>query len=126
MPTDTIKLCAYVNVGVAETDTFLTDARRAVLNGEYDGAANVERTHESRIRDRSRSALAELVEVANSTEIENESVFDPEMVRAFLTSLATRGGLQEHGYEHVSEAYRNALYVEIDQVLRNWDGGSDE
>ena len=107
---------------MGEPDTFLTDERRAVLNGEYTGAANVRRTHEARIKARSRSALDELIEVAESHEINNGEVFDPKKLRALLTAIAHAGGLIDEDYQHVSDAYRNALYVEIDQFLRGWEG----
>jgi hypothetical protein len=39
-----------------------------------------------------------------------------------LTAIAHAGGLIDEDYQHVSDAYRNALYVEIDQFLRGWEG----
>ena len=67
--------------------TFLTPERRSVLNGEYDGAENVERTHKSRIRARSRTALEELIEVAESNEIDTREVFDPDDVFRLLRAI---------------------------------------
>lgn len=106
---------------MGEPDAFLTDERRDVLNDEYDGAENVERTHQSRIKARSRSAIDELIEVAESPKINNGEVFDPVKLRYLLTSISRRGGLAEEDYQHVSDAYRHALYVEIDQFLRDWN-----
>lgn len=144
MPTDTIKPYAYEYVGVSETDTFLTDERRAVLSGEYDGAANVERTHKSRIRSRGRSALAELIEVAQSTEIENRSIFGPEEIGTLLYwvlndpalfPVEQRGGLigtaddppegvSEEAYTKIPEGlqqYRREIHSEAAQELLRID-----
>lgn len=112
---------AYADVTVSKPDTFLTDERRAVLNGEYDGTENVERTHKSRIKARSQSALSELIEVAESEEIDNAEVFDPKQIRTLLTTILYKGGLIEPEYQHVSDAYRNAMYFELSQFLKGWD-----
>ena len=106
---------------MSEPDTFLTDERRAVLRGEYGGAENVERTHRSRIKARSQSALSELIEVAGSEEIDNAEVFDPKQIRALLTTILYKGGLVDPDYQHVSDAYRNAMYFEMSQFLRGWE-----
>lgn len=110
-----------------DTTVFLTDQRRDVLTGDYDGAANTERTHQSRIRSRARSALAELIEVAESDAIENESVFDPDQLRYLLTAIMQGGGGLDP-YEP-PEDYQNAVYVEVDRSLRyfqDMDDGGDE
>ena len=106
---------------MGEPNTFLTDERQAVLNGEYDGAANVERTHKARIKARSQSALDELIEVAKSPEVSNGEIFDPKKLRTLLTEIVWPGGLVNPDYQHVSDAYRKTLYVEIDQFLRGWE-----
>lgn len=56
---------------------FLTDHRRNVLNGDHDLTDNSLANEKSRIRHRARMAISELQEVAQSSEIENSSVFDP-------------------------------------------------
>lgn len=114
---------AYDGVGMGEPDTFLTDERRAVLNGEYTGAANVERTHKARIKARSQSAIDELIEVASSHETNNGEIFDPKQINTLLNEIAHPSGLMDEDYQHTSEAYRNALYVAVDQFLRDWEGG---
>lgn len=108
-------------------DTFLTDERRAVLNGEYDGAENVERTHRSRIKSRARSAVGELIEVARSEEIENRDVFDPKQVGLLLGLLVDdpavmpAGGLTNKPTDlsvpdrHIK--YRNAVHSEATSTL---------
>lgn len=62
----------------------LTDNRRDVLNGESDWSDDSIINEKSRIRSRSATALDELIEVAQSSEIENRSVFDPEKIGTLL------------------------------------------
>jgi hypothetical protein len=123
---------AYGTVGVGETTVFLTDSRRAVLEGEYDGAENTKRTHKSRIRDRGRTALAELIEVAQSAEIDNADVFDPEQVGALLFWILNdpsyvddldgdTGGPITDLLPDDRAAYRGAVYVQAHQQLQQFD-----
>lgn len=132
MKPETLSINAYENVDMGETNTFLTDERRAVLTGEYEGAENVERTHKSRIRARARSALDELIQVARSEEIENAKVFDPEKLATLVfwvyndPSQQPPGGLNAdiddwEGFSNSFENYRRAVYVEIDQQMRKFN-----
>lgn len=66
---------------------FLTEAREQVLEGTYDGSDEALRNQKSRLRHSTAVALAELQKVAASDEIDNEQVFDPEMVYQLLLSL---------------------------------------
>lgn len=114
-----------------QPNAFLTDERRAVLAGAYEGEENVERTHKSRIRARARSALAELTEVARSEEIDNADVFEPEAVGtllfwilrdpARLTDLEGGGLVKDEDLPDSYQQYRNSLYVEIDKQMRKFD-----
>lgn len=63
---------------------FLTDSRREVLSGEYDGAESTLKSKKSHIRTRAQMAMDELIEVAQSAEIENESVFEPETIGTLI------------------------------------------
>jgi hypothetical protein len=81
-------------------DTFLTESRREVLAGEWDGEPSTERSKKSQIRTRARAAVGELIEVAQSPEIENADVFEPEEVGRLLAAILndpnqmpTAGGL---------------------------------
>ena len=81
-------------------DTFLTESRREVLAGEWDGEPSTERSKKSQIRTRARAAVGELIEVAQSPEIENSDVFEPEEVGRLLAAILndpsqmpTTGGL---------------------------------
>lgn len=66
---------------------FLTEARREVLQGSTDLTGQSLQNQKSRIRVRSRLALEELTEVAESPEIDNTGVFDPDEVFRFLRAL---------------------------------------
>lgn len=123
---------------MSEPNTFLTDSRRAVLDGEYDGAENTERTHRSRIRSRGQTAIEELTEVAQSPEIDNADVFDPAAVGRLLfwilndphklTDVETGGLISAADLPDSYTEYRNSVYVEVDQQLRKFDrpDGTDE
>lgn len=91
---------------------FLTDARRAVLKGEYDGRDSNERTHRSNIRHRSQLALNELIEVAQSPHIDNQETLPPEQVGKLLRTLYTPL-VETEGYEE----YRKELVYHIRQIL---------
>lgn len=107
---------------------FLTDERREVLNGNYDGKANTERTHKSRIRARATTALDELTEVAKSPHIDHTEVFEPDAVFRFLRALLTPdhthhrddkfGGLTDDSaktdeFQH----YEDRLYVQLNKFI---------
>jgi len=106
-------------------DAFLTEKRRAVLEGRFEGSDGVERTHKSRIRARSRSALSELLEVAASPEVDNADVFDPELIHALLRALMMgSGGLRGDDVpEHLrawdpDPEYANTVYVAVNRALK--------
>lgn len=108
-------------MGDQDTPVFLTDTRREVLTGKYDGAENTERTHRSRIRSRARTALDELLAVAASEEIDNADVFDPQKLRALITTLTHGpGGLDEDRWEP-DEDYANSVHVAVDKAIHGID-----
>jgi hypothetical protein len=100
---------------------FLTDAREQVLEGTYDGSNSALRNQKSRLRSSASIALAELRKVAASEEIENEDIFDPEMVYKLLLALFSHNqGLLRVGLDtdHQRQMYiateRAQLQVERD------------
>lgn len=70
----------------------LNDKRKAVLNGEYTGSDAALRNQKSRLRESARTALAELVQVAASPEIDNAEVFEPNEVAHLLDALMVPDG----------------------------------
>ena len=129
---------------MTDETVFLTDERRDVLNGEYDGADSTKRAHKTNIRSRAQTALDELTEVAASPAIDNDDVFDTEQINILISRLLRgRGGLI-HGKEiptakevrqkvdhHKDSAwkpdkdYANELYVKIDSGLRRFHAEDD-
>lgn len=105
----------------------LTDTRREVLKGTYDGAESSKRTQKSRIRTRSRLALDELIEVAESPHIDSADVFDPSKVSQLLYALMLPDEPVLPGEEPSEEhqEYQRELYVEIDRVLRVYQEGQE-
>lgn len=81
---------------MADEKVFLTDERRAVLEGSYDGSVNTERTHKSRIRKKTQLALRELIEVAQSPVIDNSEVFDAGLIEQLITGLYTGGDFEPY------------------------------
>ena len=79
---------------------FLTDTRREVLAGEFEGEDSTLESHKSRIRTRSRMALDELIEVAKSDEIEDDTVFNPTNIAHLLSALMEPSdGPLEHAWQ---------------------------
>jgi hypothetical protein len=105
-----------------ETPTFLTEKRRDVLNGEFDGSDSSERTHKSLIRTRAKTALNELIAVADSGTIDNADVFDADQIYTLLAVLTT--GRDTFGtsdpddphYREVDPDYRNDILRAMDRV----------
>lgn len=92
----------------------LTDNRRDVLEGRSDWSDDAIINEKSRIRNKSRTALDELIEVAQSNRIENRSVFDPEQVGMLLfwilndPAMIDDGGLLGAG-DDVDEASKATI-----------------
>jgi len=57
-------------------DNILSDSRRKILNGASDWDTDSIKVEKSRIRSETDATIDELIEIAKSPEIENESVFD--------------------------------------------------
>jgi hypothetical protein len=120
---------------MSEPNAFLTDERRAVLAGDYDGSESVERTHKSRIRQRARSAIEELIEVAQSPVIENSDVFSPSQIGTLLfwimhdpaETTTPSGGLLGLGIHEDTEysddfiQYQRAVHSEVAQEIMKID-----
>jgi len=109
---------------------FLTETRREVLAGESDLSGKSLANEKSRIRTRSRAALAELIEVAQSEEIENRDIFEPAQVGLLIglliddQAVMPPGGLIENPDEtpdlsiperHIE--YRNGVHSEVASQL---------
>lgn len=101
-------------------DTFLTESRREVLAGEWDGEPSTERSKKSHIRTRARSAVGELIEVARSEEINNADVFEPAEVGTLLywilndpSETHEAEGLVEDSGKDVETEYRQRVAGEV-------------
>nr|WP_011225234.1 hypothetical protein [Haloarcula sp. AS7094]AAS13419.1 unknown [Haloarcula sp. AS7094] len=66
---------------------FLTDSRRDVLNGVDELTGQSRYNAKSRIRQRARMALQELIEFAASPEINNADIFEPNEIARLLDAL---------------------------------------
>jgi hypothetical protein len=72
--------------------TFLTENRRDVLTDDCDWSTQAVRNERSRIKNLARIALAELIEVAESQEIDTRDVFDPDDVFNLLQAILLPDG----------------------------------
>jgi hypothetical protein len=61
-------------------NVFLTDERRAIINDASDLEGQMLANEKRRIREDAKHALLELEEIAQSSEIQNRSVFPPELI----------------------------------------------
>ena len=116
----------YVNSTMADK-VFLTDERRDVLTGEYEGSENVERTHKSRIRARSQTALEELIEVAESQEIDTRDVFDPHDVFNLLQAILLPDGYTGPYYPSPDApdewlAYHYRIQIQLQKLVQPAQG----
>jgi hypothetical protein len=106
---------------------FLTETRREVLAGESDLSGKSLANEKSRIRTRARAALGELIEVAQSEEIENRNIFEPAQVGLLLglliddPAVMPPGGLTDSPSDlsvperHVE--YRNDVHSEATSTM---------
>lgn len=85
---------------------FLTETRRNVLNGEYEGNDDSLTVEKSRIRTRARTALEELIELARSDEIDNSEVFEIHELNALLRGLMGCDLTPRHEMDVDDETYR--------------------
>lgn len=102
---------------------FLTDARRDVLNGEFDGKEITKRSQKSKIRTRSRLAIDELIDVFESDEIDNTKSFDPEQIARLIRALMPHPDEIESfpEYDGTAEEHTNEyswLYTLLHQIQR--------
>jgi len=106
---------------------FLTETRREVLAGESDLSGKSLANEKSRIRTRARAALTELIEVADSGEIENRDIFEPKQVGVLVglsiddPAVMPPGGLSDSPSDlsvperHIE--YRNDVHSEVASQL---------
>lgn len=107
---------------------FITESRRDVLEGNADDLTEQSlRNAKSRIRVRSRMALEELIEVAESPEIDQTTVFDPDdvfrLLRALLqpdpdhTTTDIGGLIEEDDYTDEFRAYSDRLQAQMSKLV---------
>lgn len=120
-------------------NAFLTETRREVLNGEYDGTDNARRGIKSQTRQDAVAAVRELQKIASSPQINNADVFDPDELYSLLMILTVgTGGLiagpdnrrplpddvsssnaKTHAWRPDPD-YAREVYVVLDRVLRDY------
>jgi hypothetical protein len=96
----------------------MTDAREEVLDGSYTGKETALRNQKSRLRASSRTALEELIQVAESRQIDNTEIFTPEQIYRLLDTLLTgQGGVIGDDIDPekraFSPSYRTELYAAV-------------
>lgn len=106
----------------------LTEKREKVLTGEYDGSDAALRNQKSRLRESSKTVLDELIQVAESPEIDNRDVFDPDDVFRLLRAIMTprQEDLEPDEFVNVVtvdkqnaefRAYTDRLYIQMDKLM---------
>lgn len=118
-------------------NVFLTDERRAIINGASNLEGQVLANEKRRIREEAKQALQELEEVAQSSEIENKSVFAPDLTGRLLFWIHQDAGNLETAtkpedvpnpataYTEGHEQYMTSLYSEVTTQLNNLDASSE-
>jgi hypothetical protein len=89
---------------------FLTEKRRELLTGEYSGDEDAEYSIRHRTKRSAESSLDDLITVAQSDEIDNQSVFDERKIEQLLLAIIgpeeevtprwERDDLTEHAIEN--------------------------
>lgn len=126
---------------MSRNNIFLTDTRRTVLEtpDQLDYTDQSLRVEKSRIKSRSRDAVDELIEVAQSPHIDNTDWMNPEKLATLIHALLVPdhghiegGGLavdprdeQDENlpiaeYSDTYEDFRRRVYVAIDGPLRRY------
>lgn len=104
--------------------TFLTEKRREILNDESDWEQSSINVEKSRIKNRARTALQELIMVAESPEIDHTDVFDQDDVFKLLRALMTPSHRREeieHGlnpdYPDDFQQYTDRLQTQMAKLV---------
>jgi hypothetical protein len=104
----------------------LTDKRRQVLRGKHKAENSTIRSHKSKIRQAGRDGIQDLIEIAESDEIDNEDVFDPEAIDRLLRAIV--GDIDPPLYERenpseemVSHDYERQMTKAIRRVAQDYD-----
>ena len=109
-----------VNTNRMVENVFLTEKRRKVLDGTDELSDSSRTVEKSRIRKRARMALRELEEVAQSDQIENRSIFEPEGVGRLLFWIQQDAGSLENATKPENEWDAAKVYTEAHkQYIRN-------
>jgi hypothetical protein len=107
----------------------LTEQRERLLSGKYEGSDTAERAQRHRLKNSTKVAIDELIQIAESPVLDNSDVFDPDDVFRLLRALYTpsqdhleeESGLIDHGDATPEyRAYTDRLYVQIDKVIRDY------
>jgi len=108
---------------------FLTDQRRDVLKGQYEGSDTALRTQKSRLRQASSTVLDELIAVADSGEIDNADTFDSEQVYHLLVALAidrdtfASGDPDDPHHKQVDEEFKREVLEAVDDFRFTYHRG---
>jgi hypothetical protein len=108
---------------------FLSEQRRRVVRGktadEMGISEETRRQYKYTTKQKARAAIAELIEVAASPEIDNGDIFDPDQLEVLITTLLIgTGGLSgEEVPSHLQAwnpdpEYANRAYVAINHAIR--------
>jgi hypothetical protein len=112
---------------------FLTEKRKQVLNGvppENIGSDGISdgtyRQHRAATKRQARAAVSELLQVAASPTIDNADVFEPEVVRALITTLliGSGGAVGEDVPDELAAwdpdpEFAKTMYIAVNQALQN-------
>jgi len=116
-------------------NAFLTDRRREFLEGEYDLSRSKDRHLKKSLNDSTKTALEELIEVAQSPHIDNHEVFEPAQVAQLVEAVLrpTQNDLEpvdefvsvetieKYTDNHLTHCDR--LYVELDRLMHPYRDG---
>jgi len=104
----------------------LTEQRKKLLNGDYEGSEDAQRKQEWRLRKSSETAFHELIKIAESPHIDTRDIFDPDDVLLFLGAVMEPDGYGftvNAPHEEVSAedtAFQHQMYLRLQHLLDDY------
>lgn len=113
---------------MSDETVILTEKRQQFLENEYEGTDSARATMKSRLKSRSKIGFDDLVKVAQSDQIDNSDVFDPDAVASLFAALMIdpaqmdldRGGLRVGENYDVPADVDDSIVSEYSEELREY------
>jgi hypothetical protein len=102
-----------------EKRVLITKGRAEILEN-YDSKNSTHRTRKYRLQKSTKTVLDELIEIAQSPNIDNTEVFDPNQIDRLISTLVGAYGLwpdPDHLTDNVNDDYQNDLLARLGRIV---------